>query len=251
MPPWTVVVFIMMYRRTHVFCYFFHNLRKLQNMHLYKITRDTNIKDLVITLYRSLAGLPSVPETYLFSKELVAYLETLITFSVYYRADELYIKTLASYKDILYAEVHKYIIRKLDHWYRLFPFKLKDNAAEGDAFSGEEGDIVDAPAGNTSIVGQSFNLSDGEELEDEAGVADEDILRDRDKEADNVSAVEANGAVADRAAVAAAGAGEVASAAAGCPRPKTRVVHGNEYTGLLNAVPMRACRQFGPHNLSK
>ncbi len=39
---------------------------------------------------------------------------------------------------------------------------------------------------------------------------------------------------------AAAGAGEVASAAA------AGSVHGNAYTGLLNAVPMRAHRHFLP-----
>jgi hypothetical protein len=110
-----------------VFCYFVHNLRKLQNIHLYKITRDTSIKSLVTTLYCALAGPPSVPETYLFSKEFVAYLETLITFSVYYRADnprmsgkvdQFYTDVfvaLAGYKDIPYAEFYKYIIRKLDN----------------------------------------------------------------------------------------------------------------------------------------
>ena len=61
-----------------VFCYFVHNLPKLQNTHLYKITSDTSIKSLVTTSYRALARPPSVPETYLFSKELVAYLEMLI-----------------------------------------------------------------------------------------------------------------------------------------------------------------------------
>ncbi len=35
------------------------------------------------------------------------------------------------------------------------------------------------------------------------------------------------------------------------PRPQTRVVHGNKYTGLLNAVPMRVHRQFGQHNLNQ
>ncbi len=55
---------------------------------MFEITRDTDIKILVTTSYRSLAGLPSVPETYLFSKELVAYLETMIAFSVYDRADD-------------------------------------------------------------------------------------------------------------------------------------------------------------------
>ncbi len=53
-----------------------------------------------------------------------------------------------------------------------------------------------------------------------AGVADEHILSDGDKEADNVAAVEeaeahlANGAAAGRAAVVAASASEVASATA-------------------------------------
>ncbi len=78
--------------------------------------------------------------------------------------------------------------------------------------------IVDVPGVDASIVGRSSYLSDVEE--DEAGVADEDILSDGDKEADNVAAVEAaeahlaNGAAAGRAAVATAGASEVASAAA-------------------------------------
>jgi hypothetical protein len=97
-------------------------------------------------------------------------------------------------------------------------FKSKDVAAEDDSFRGEEGDIVDVPGVDASIVGRSLHLSDGEE--DEAGVADEDILSDGDKEADNVAAVDAaearlaNGVAAGRAAVAAAGASEVASAAA-------------------------------------
>ncbi len=75
--------------------------------------------------------------------------------------------------------------------------------------SGEEGDVVDVPAVDASQVpvGCSFNnMSDGEEDESEA--------------ADNVAAVKAaearlaDGAPAGSAAVAAADAGEVASAAA-------------------------------------
>ncbi len=207
-----------------VFCYFVHNLPKLQNMQMYKITRDTDIKTLVTTSYRSLAGPPSVPETYLFSKELVDYLEMLIAFSVYYRADDprmsgkmdqFYTKALASYNDIPCAEFHKYITRKMDNWYRLFPFKKNGDAAEDDSFSGEEGDIVDVPAVDASKVGRSLNMSDGEE--DEAGIADGDTLCDGKKEADNVAAVdaaEARLASAGCAAVATAGAGEVALAAA-------------------------------------
>ncbi len=48
----------------------------------------------------------------------------------------------------------------------------------------------------------------------EAGVADEDILSNGDKEADVAAVEAANGAAACRAAVAAAGASEMASAAA-------------------------------------
>jgi hypothetical protein len=131
------------------------------------------------------------------------------------KMDQFYTKALAGYKDIPYAECHKYIIRKLEIRYRQFPFKEHTDAAEDDSFSGEEGDIVEVPAGNASKVGRSFNMSDGEE--DEAGVAGGDILRGGEKEADNVAAVEGAEprlAAAGCAAVAAAGAGEVASAAA-------------------------------------
>jgi hypothetical protein len=145
----------------------------------------------------------------------VAYWETPIAFSVYYRADDpqmsgkmdqFYTKALAAYNNIRYPKFHKYNIRNLDNWYRLFPFKKNDIAAEDDSLSCEEGDFVDVPAVDASQVGRSFNMSDGEE--DEA------------EEADNVAAVKAaearlaDGAPAGRTAVAAAGAGEVASAAA-------------------------------------
>ncbi len=75
---------------------------------------------------------------------------------------------------------------------------------------------MDVPGGYARVVGRSCHLSDGEEDEGRhgAGVADEDDVRDCEQEADNVTAVKANGAAAGRAAVAAAGAGEVASAAA-------------------------------------
>ena len=79
------------------------------------------------TTYPALPGPPSVPETYLFSKELVAYLETLIAFSCYYRADDsriiptsmsgkmeqFYTEALASYKEFKYPDFHKFITRKM------------------------------------------------------------------------------------------------------------------------------------------
>ena len=83
-----------------VFCYFVHNLPKFQNMHPYRITPGTDIASHVGTTYPALPGPPAVPETYLFSKELVAYLETLIAFSCYYRADD---SRMAGKMDIRYS----------------------------------------------------------------------------------------------------------------------------------------------------
>ena len=71
-----------------VFCYLVHHFPKFQNMHPHRITSATDIPALVGTTYPALPGPPTVPETYLFSKELVAYLERLIAFSCYYRADD-------------------------------------------------------------------------------------------------------------------------------------------------------------------
>ena len=83
-----------------VFCYFVHHLPKFQNMHPYRITSATDIPALVGTTYPALTGPPAVPETYLFSKELVAYLETLIAFSCNYRADD---SRMAGKMDVLYC----------------------------------------------------------------------------------------------------------------------------------------------------
>ncbi len=63
-----------------MFCYFVHNLPKFQNMHPYSIASDMDITAHVGTTYPALPVPPSVPETYLFLKEFVAYLETLIAF---------------------------------------------------------------------------------------------------------------------------------------------------------------------------
>ncbi len=74
-------------------------------------------------------------------------METLIVFSVYYRADDprmsgkmdqFNTKALASYKDYPYSEFHKYIVMKMENRYRLSPFPHNDNAAEDDSVSCEE-----------------------------------------------------------------------------------------------------------------
>ena len=85
-----------------VFCYFLHHLPKFQNMHPYRITSATDIPAHVGTTHPALQGPPAVPETYLFSKELVAYLETLIAFSCYYKADN---RCMAGKMDIRYRRL--------------------------------------------------------------------------------------------------------------------------------------------------
>ena len=70
------------------FFYLLHNLPSLQNMHEYRTNAETDYREYVRRKYPALVGPPAVPETYFVSKQLVAYLETLIAFSPYYRADD-------------------------------------------------------------------------------------------------------------------------------------------------------------------
>ena len=85
---------------------------QFQNMHPYRITSATDIPALVGTTYPALTGPPAVPETYLFSKELVAYLETPIAFSCNYRADD---SRMAGKMDIRYRR----LIYDIVGWYTI------------------------------------------------------------------------------------------------------------------------------------
>ena len=214
-----------------VFCYFVHNLPKFQNMHPYRITPGTDIAEHVGTTYPVLPGPPAVPETYLFSKELVAYLETLIAFSCYYRADDsrmagkmeqFYSQALARYKGFKYPDFHAYIARKMTAWYKQFPFNVKhvevEDEAEGEGSEPEEGAVVAAPAVFADGAPGAYAMSDEEggeeEGDEEAGIRDGDAHLAGEKEADNVAAV-AEGEARLAAAAAAAGAAVAPAAAAG------------------------------------
>ena len=70
-----------------VFFYIFHHLPTFQNMHGYRLTKGMDLSKFVHTKFLALVSPPAVPETYMISKELVAYLETLVTFTPYYKAD--------------------------------------------------------------------------------------------------------------------------------------------------------------------
>ena len=164
-----------------VFFYIMYHLSSFQNMHEYQVTRATNIFEFVHT---STPAIPDsvIPETYRISKQLVAYLETLVAFSPYYvagdhrttgRVDNFYMQALARYNDFTYKEFHKYIARKMEAFYKRhgFPATKGDRGRPAPDESQEPavGDVVPVEGG--AAVNQSYRLSDGEDEEEEEGAA--------------------------------------------------------------------------------
>ncbi len=142
-----------------VFFYIVYNLSSFQNMHEYQVTKDTNIFEFVHT---SSPAIPEtvISETYRFSKQLVAYLETLVAFSPYYvagdprtqgRIDNFYVQALARYKDFTYKEFHKYIARKMESFYKRhgFPVTKADKVVQepDESQEAEVGDVVSLEGG--------------------------------------------------------------------------------------------------------
>ena len=84
-----------------------------------------------------------------FSKELLAFLETLVAFSPYYRAndpraagamDNYYTDTLKDYGNISYDTPHNCLIDELTDWYQRFPPAKtvdSDEEPDGGAYVGE------------------------------------------------------------------------------------------------------------------
>jgi hypothetical protein len=114
----------------NVFFYVLHHLPRLQNMHEYSVAADTNIETFVQRKYPQLEGPPSVdsvPHVNFFSKNLLGYLETLVAFCPYFRADDgrmagkmetFYQQAVHRYKDFKFTDkqLHQYITRKLTAW---------------------------------------------------------------------------------------------------------------------------------------
>ena len=206
-----------------MFCYFVHHLPKFQNMHPYRIAADTASVKHVATTYPALPGPPAVPETYLFSKEMVAYLETLIAFCCYYRADDgrmsgrmeqFYMEALARYKPFKYPDWFEYIARKMTDWYKVFPLAPAKAVVDVDVEPEDSkvGSVVDAPAVVASGASGASRMSPRPgkgEGDEEPGVRDEDILPDGETAEDNVSAA---AAAENRLALAAAAAAAAAAA---------------------------------------
>ena len=160
-----------------VFFYIMYHLSSFQNMHEYQVTKDTDIFEFVHT---SSPAIPNsiVGETFRFSKQMVAYVETLVAFSPYYvagdprtqgRVDNFYHQALERYKDFPYKEFHKYIARKMAAFYKRHGFP----ATKGSKVVQEADESQDPNVGAVVAVegggalSQSYIMSDGSDDEEE------------------------------------------------------------------------------------
>jgi hypothetical protein len=158
-----------------VFFYVLHHLPRLQNMHEYSVDAGQDIEAFVKRKYQQLEGPPSVPPVFFFSKNLLAYLETLVAFSPYYRADDarmagkmeaFYQEAINRYKAYTDDKLHGYITGKLTKWCDLYrPKRPSTESADKEDIHGEVGDVVNVDGGD-AVGSASFHMS-GEEDGDE------------------------------------------------------------------------------------
>ena len=158
-----------------VFFYVLHHLPRLQNMHEYSVDAGQDIEAFVQRKYPQLEGPPSVPPVFFFSKNLLAYLETLVAFCPYYRADDarmagkmeaFYQEAVNRYKAYTDDKLHDYITKKLTAWCDLYrPKPPSTESADKEDIDGEVGDVVNVDGGD-AVGSASFHMS-GEEDGDE------------------------------------------------------------------------------------
>ncbi len=108
-------------------CYILDRLHKVQNMQENALPPVCNTDHVVIDKYVSCSKtLEDGTTIYRFSKELLAYLKTLVAFSPYYYADDprsagnidkYYKSALDHYMDIEYEQFHEYLAGGLKMWY--------------------------------------------------------------------------------------------------------------------------------------
>jgi hypothetical protein len=112
-------------------CYILDRVHKVQNMQEYSLppvcTSDQVDIDKYVSYSKTLEDETSI---YRFSKELLAYLKTLVAFSPCYYADDPrstgnidknYKSALELYKDIEYEQFHEYLEGSLKMWYENHP----------------------------------------------------------------------------------------------------------------------------------
>ena len=130
-------------------------LHKFQNMKSYMVHEDTVIAD-----YVGHSTLHDGTVVHCFSKELLAFLETLVAFCPYYRAndpraagamDNYYTDTLRDYGGVSYDDLHNFLTDELTAWYaRLSPAKAVDSYEEGPAGDANVGDVIDVRPAQTT-----------------------------------------------------------------------------------------------------
>ena len=161
-----------------VFFYVLHHLPRLQNMHEYSVDAGQDIEAFVKRKYPQLEGPPSVPPVFFFSKNLLAYLETLVAFCPYYRADDarmagkmeaFYQEAVNRYKAYTDDKLHDYITKKLTAWCDLYrPKPPSTESADKEDIDGEEGDVVNVDEGDAMGRTTSYQLSGSEDREEES-----------------------------------------------------------------------------------
>ena len=160
-----------------VFFYVLHHLPRLQNMHEYSVPAGANMEAFVQRKYPQLEGPPSVPPVNFFSKNLLGYLETLVAFCPYYRADDarmagkmeaFYQQAIHRYKQFTDKQLHQYIARKLTAWCHLYrPKPPSTQSADKEDIDGEVGDVVDVDGGDGGGGGGERYQMSGQEDGDE------------------------------------------------------------------------------------
>jgi hypothetical protein len=145
--------------------YVLTRLPTFQNMKSLRVHADTDIH----TYVRHSTELLDGTRVYRFSRELLAFLETMVTFSPYHVAnnpnaagpsDAFYEAALAQYKKVSYDNLHNYIEDGLVEWYARFK---PDAAGQEDAEDAEpevEGDdhVLEEADPRSEADGFSFSL---------------------------------------------------------------------------------------------
>jgi hypothetical protein len=146
--------------------YIIDRLCTFQNMQHYTVTPDTDLDDYVtetITLHDGTV-------LYCFSKELLAYLETIVAFSPYYIQndprtagvmDNFYSAALQAYASVSYKDLHQNLIRRLKAWYEIFKPVHPKARPEVKLEEAQEGDVVTFGAARPQRV--SFSLNEEED----------------------------------------------------------------------------------------
>jgi hypothetical protein len=139
--------------------YILSKLHTFQNMKCFQVHEDTDY-------VRNRTTLHDGAVVHRFSKELLAFIKTLVAFSPHYRGndprasgamDTYFTDTLSDYGNISYEALHTGLIDELTDWYQRFPPAKVVDSDEEPAGGAQVGDVVEldgAQATNAFSVGR-------------------------------------------------------------------------------------------------